>query len=41
MTHLIIIYLVLCIFYELSYEKSQHTWYEHQSLDETFWVLIQ
>jgi hypothetical protein len=41
MTHLMITSLVLYTFYELSYENSQHTWYEHRSLDETSWVLLQ
>ena len=35
MAHLMIIFLALCIFYELSYEKTLSTWYEHQPLDET------
>ena len=35
MSHLIITFLVLCIFYEMSYERKRRTWYEHQPLDET------
>jgi hypothetical protein len=35
MTHLMITFLALYIFYELSYEKKRRTWYEHQPLDET------